>query len=344
MECAEAEAAQAVRAMPVFWSDLGGQNCCRGRDGLTEEGGCLWDFGRESEKFAVVGDFWRARAYSDARGARGESPGRSDDGLLVGLPGAGAVVTLHAAGATRLTVRLTARWCSAVLCFGEGFIYSSPAGNDANSRAAATGWCGVEPNANRADAGESVSFDGSGQDLWDRGRRLISCNVISVPLLAGSFLYPLPLQGGPRKKNFRSGQIIVKFSGEEGLGVQRCLALPCLVTTSHRMAFPAACWEECVSCVFQLILKSAAQLTIYFRGRGLQSAAVWLHPRIYLPSRGNSLAASFKSCNCSATLFVQLQSIDGSLLISLSRARECDIFLTRPLRCHRLQTCFYYAF
>jgi hypothetical protein len=57
MKCAEAEAATAVRAMPEFWSDLGGQNCCRGCDFLADDEGCLWDFGRESEKFAVVGGF-----------------------------------------------------------------------------------------------------------------------------------------------------------------------------------------------------------------------------------------------------------------------------------------------
>jgi hypothetical protein len=57
MRSTEGEPPTAVRAMPVFWSDLGGQNCCCARDGLAEEGGCLWDFARESEKFAVVGGF-----------------------------------------------------------------------------------------------------------------------------------------------------------------------------------------------------------------------------------------------------------------------------------------------
>ncbi|KAE9374578.1 hypothetical protein N431DRAFT_438021 [Stipitochalara longipes BDJ] len=57
------------------------------------------------------------------------------------------------------------------LCFGEGFIYcvsSLQQANDANKTAAGSGWCGRRPKANRADAGESVSFDGSGQDLRER--------------------------------------------------------------------------------------------------------------------------------------------------------------------------------
>jgi hypothetical protein len=101
------------------------------------------------------------------------------------------------------------------------------------------------------DPGRTCREGGRGQ-----GRGLISCNIQScwchaliIPSLAKVLRCRGQQPGGPRKK-FSGQLIIVKFS----VVSESSVALPCLVTPSHRMAFPAACWDECVSSVFCLRL------------------------------------------------------------------------------------------
>jgi hypothetical protein len=55
MECAE-EAAEAVRALPVFWSNFGEQNCWLGGNGLAGGFLCFWEVWKRDE-CAVVDDF-----------------------------------------------------------------------------------------------------------------------------------------------------------------------------------------------------------------------------------------------------------------------------------------------
>jgi hypothetical protein len=66
-ECAE-EAAQAVRAMPVFLSNFGGQNCWCWGDCLAVGGRRFYEVWCECERIAVVGDFW-----GQGRAGRGQA-------------------------------------------------------------------------------------------------------------------------------------------------------------------------------------------------------------------------------------------------------------------------------